>query len=451
MRLVWIKKLQRFAFLFPFLFSFLLLSTAVGQGGAAHAAAGAVQPALPLSSTAQRLYSSAKSDLLQLRILIRNGRAQSTVGSGFLIGKSNLVVTNYHVVSQIALEPESYVAEYADTNGRRGQVKLVAVDVLHDLAVVKIDRKGTGFFSIGDRPPLLRQGEYLYSLGNPLDLGFAISEGAYNGVISSGTNEKLMFTGPLNGGMSGGPCITAQGRVAGVNVSRRLDGESVSFLVPVRHVRELLKKAEALHTPPIDFSGVVAKQLLTHQSVMVDRLLAGPLNSKNLGKYRVPVLESNDVRCWGQSSRRPEQPYVSQQISCSMDSAVFVSDELETGHASIRHEVTRSTGLGALRFSSLATRAFQRESFGEHGERLLTDPACSEEFLANKSLSMRAVLCVRAYRKFSGLYDFSVLTATTDDNLVNLQSRLDAYGVSYENGLRVSRTFLESLAREKKR
>ena len=63
---------------------------------------------------------------------------------------------------------------------------------------------------------------------------------------------------------------------------------------------------------------------------------------------------------------------------------------------------------------------------------------------------MRAVLCVRAYRKFSGLYDFSVVTASTDENLAELQSRLDLRGVSYDNGLRFSRKFLESLDREKK-
>jgi serine protease Do len=54
------------------------------------------------STTAQKLYSSVRNDLLQLRILLRNGRAQSSVGSGFLIGTGNLVVTNYHVVSPCA-------------------------------------------------------------------------------------------------------------------------------------------------------------------------------------------------------------------------------------------------------------------------------------------------------------------------------------------------------------
>jgi hypothetical protein len=131
-----------------------------------------------------------------------------------------------------------------------------------------------------------------------------------------------------------------------------------------------------------------------------------------------------------------------------MESAIFVSGV--TDRADVDTSCIYSRTNCALRFSNMAAEAFKRENFGEHKDRRLTDPACTEQFLTNKSLPMRAVLCVSAYRKFAGLYDFSLLTATTDENLMNLQSRLDITGVSYENGLRVSRIFLESIGREKK-
>ena len=418
---------------------------------AAEAAAAADQTKLPPpSSTAQKLYRFAQNDLLQLRILLKNGRAQSTVGSGFLIGRSNLVVTNYHVVSQLALKPETYVGEYVDTRNRRGLVELLAVDLQHDLAVVRIDRPGSGYFKVPERPPVLRQGQYLYSLGNPLDLGFAISEGAYNGIIHRGFYDQLMFTGPINAGMSGGPCVLVDGRLAGVNVSKRLDGELVSFLVPIRFVRDLVKKAAALKKPPRDFNEIVGRQLLDHQTVMVDRLLSEPLTLKALGKYRVPVRESDQMRCWGESSDKPDSPYTVEQIRCAMESSVFVSNELRTGRVSISHEFTKSDKLGAWRFSELAAKAFKREGFGGRKDPGLTGPECTEAFVANGSLPMRAVLCVRAYRKFAGLYDFAVLTAATDEKVMNLQSRLDISGVSYQNGLRVSRSFLEAIGQEQK-
>ena len=429
----------------------LLLCESASAAQPAQPAAQPTPPEAPISapsSTAQKLYSMARNDLLQVRVLLKNGHAQASVGSGFLIGTSDLVVTNYHVVSEIAREPDTYTGEYIDTLGQHGSVELLAVDVLHDLAIVRINRHGDGFLNVPEPGLELKQGQYLYSLGNPLDLGFAISEGAYNGVITRGFSDQLMFTGPINAGMSGGPNVTDSGQVAGVNVAKRLDGELVSFLVPVRFVQDLLKKVAAQSsTPPHDFNAVVGEQLLQHQALMMDKLLETPLTLKTLGPYQVPVRESDQVRCWGHSTDKADNPYTVDQIQCAMESAIYVSDQLQTGQVSMRHQLMRSTSLGALRFSQLTSNSFKNESFGSSKDQRLTGPECTEHFVDNQTLSMRAVLCVRAYRKFAGLYDFSLLIASTDQNLLNLQSRLNARGVSYENGLRISRIFLDAIGR----
>ena len=288
--------------------------------------------ALPTpSSTAQKLYSAAKADLLQVRSLLKTGRTQSSVGSGFLVGTSNLVLTNYHVVSQFALDPDTYTGEWVDTAGQRGNIELLAVDVLHDLAVVRVNRYGTGYFKLGDKPVTLTQGQYLYSLGNPLDLGFAISEGSFNGVIARSFYEQLMFTGPINAGMSGGPSVTVDGAVAGINVSKRLDGELVSFLVPARYAQELLKKVDPEAKPPKDFTAIVAQQLLVHQKAMIDQLLEKPLSANS-----VPVRESEQMRCWGRSNDRDS--FQVEVTNCQMESSLFVSGSLQTGPVQIQHQ-----------------------------------------------------------------------------------------------------------------
>ncbi|QJD88879.1 trypsin-like peptidase domain-containing protein [Duganella dendranthematis] len=422
-----------------------------GTPPAASAAPGAdangdAAPLPPPSSAAQHLYASAKNDILQVRSLLKSGRTQSSVGSGFLIGTSNLVVTNYHVVSQFALDPDTYVGEWVDTSGQRGNVELLAVDVLHDLAVLRVSRNGTGFFKMPPQLARLTQGQYLYSMGNPLDLGFAISEGAYNGVIARSFYDQLMFTGPINSGMSGGPSVTADGSVAGINVSKRLDGELVSFLVPARYAQDILNKVETQQKAPTDFTAVVAGQLLAHQTAMVNQLLSSPLSLKPMGPYQVPVRESEQMRCWGRSNVKADKPFTVDDASCAMESAIFVSGSLQTGQIAIRHQFLRSAGLDKLRFAQLASASFRNEHFGSNKDSRLTGPNCTEDFVKNKDLPLRAVLCVRAYRKFAGLYDFALLTASTDQGLMSLQSRLDARGVSYENGMRLSRVFLDSLS-----
>jgi hypothetical protein len=368
-----------------------------------------------------------------------------------MVGTSNLVLTNYHVVSQMALDPDIYVGEYVDTGGNSGPVELLAVDVLHDLAVVRINRSGSGFFKVPERTVKLTQGQYLYSLGNPLDLGFAISEGSYNGVVTRSFYDQLMFTGPINAGMSGGPSVTGAGTVAGVNVSKRRDGELVSFLVPVKYAQELLRQVATQGAPPRDFNPLIGQQLLAHQRGMVDRLLARPLSIKSMGPYLVPVRESAQVRCWGRSNVKAEAPWTTDAISCAMEAAIYVSDSQQTGYVSMTHQYLRSASLHPLRFAFLATNTFRVDRLGTRKDTRLTGPSCTEQFVATPTLPLRAITCVRAYRKFQGLYNFTLLAASTDDSNASLQSRLDVAGVSYENGMRVTRAFLTSLGRTGRR
>lgn len=411
-------------------------------------------PAQP-SSTAQKLYAAAQQDLLQLRVLLKNGNSQSSVGSGFLIGTSNLVVTNFHVISQIALEPDTYFGEYKDTQGKSGAIELLAVDVLHDLAIVRIARNGTGFFNLphtasdSQQPPLesLSQGEKLYSLGNPLDLGFTISEGTYNGISARGFSDQLMFTGPVNPGMSGGPNVTADGQIAGVNVAHRRDGELVSFLVPAIYVQQLLAQVTSDMTPPGNFKPIIGEQLLQHQAVMVDTLLNKPFSSKQLGPYSVPVRESEQVRCWGNSDSSAQKAYTIASINCSMEAAIFVSGDLQTGHVAMRHQYARNRKLNSLQFAQLTSKMFSGQVFSTAKSDTITPAACTERFVAHNAISLRALVCAEAYHKFKDLYDFTLITASTDDSQMSLQSMINIQGVSYANGTRLIEQFMQGIDR----
>jgi len=408
------------------------------------------------SSTAQQLYATAQHDLLQLRVLLKNGNSQSSVGSGFLIGTSNLVVTNFHVVSQIALEPDTYFGEYKDTQGNSGAIELLAVDVLHDLAIVRVKPTGNGFFKVPRAheraPATLHQGQHLYSLGNPLDLGFTISEGTYNGVSSRGFSDQLMFTGPVNPGMSGGPNITATGELAGVNVAHRRDGELVSFLVPAIYVQALLEKVmgddeTVTLQPPTDFKPIIGEQLLQHQALMVDKLLEQPFNLKTLDNYRVPVRESDQVRCWGSATAEVKKPYSVSAINCSMESAIYVSEDIQTGHISMRHQYIHNKKLTTMQFAKLATSFYSNQVYSTAKSDTITSAQCAEDFIALKNMSLRALVCAEAYHQFAGLYDFTLTTASTDDSNSSLQSMMNIQGVSYENGVRLINEFMQRIER----
>ena len=78
----------------------------------------------------------------------------------------------------------------------------------------------------------------------------------------------------------------------------------------------------------------------------------------------------------------------------------------------------------------------------------VTTSRCTEEFIGNNSFSSRAVVCVEAYQKFAGLYNFLLITTSTDEPLMNLQSRLVINGTSYENGQKFISQFLKGLSKD---
>ena len=65
----------------------------------------------------------------------------------------------------------------------------------------------------GRRGAWVAQGERIYSLGNPLDVGFAVIEGTFNGLVDRSFYPTIFFAGSLNPGVSGGPTMDQEGRV----------------------------------------------------------------------------------------------------------------------------------------------------------------------------------------------------------------------------------------------
>lgn len=403
------------------------------------------------SRDASRIYARAKASIFQVRVLTSAGRSQVAVGSGFVVGVDGLAVTNYHVVSSLVLDPQRFVAQAVGTGGGTDDLEVLKVDVQNDLALIRLKTQR-------DWPPLpvelrdLNQGERLYSLGNPLDIGFAISEGSFNGVAIRPYYPQILFSGAINRGMSGGPAVDYTGRVVGVNVSKRLDGEQISFLVPARFVTTLVASAGDRRAQPTkdEFASDIAMQLREHQATMTDRLLAAPLALRALGPYRVPVTEAPGIRCWASDSPRPELLYETTRLSCVNQSAPYLQSSLTGAFISVQHDYYSSDRLASMQFLRVYSLGFGKESFGTYKSLHWTEPECTDSFVQRTGgggVPLRAVLCVRAMRKFEGLYDVALLTATTDDSHRGVITRMRATAVTLENGQRIARAFIDAMER----
>jgi serine protease Do len=398
----------------------------------------------PISSSAQRLYEQARHQLVQVRTLLSGQGSQASVGSGFFVGQEGLILTNYHVVSQLALQPERYRLTYAGVDGKQGALELLAFDAAHDLAVVRPVQKPVPApigMVLRPRAEPMNKGEHIYSLGNPLDVGFAVVEGTYNGLVERGFHPTVFFSGSLNPGMSGGPALDGEGRVMGVNVATRLDGQQVSFLVPAPFADELLSRASTSTPVKAAAYAELTRQLTVHQEDMTRRFMAQSWRSAGHARYKVPVPQEVFMRCWGNSSAPDSKGLEFERSECSMNQSVFISNGLYTGNLTTQHEIYDGRKLGPLRFARQYSRSFANEYFGGGTQR--TAAQCSERFIESGGLPLRAVLCLSAYKKLPGLYDMGVLVAAISDATTGMQGRFDAKGVSYANALKLAEFYLK--------
>lgn len=412
------------------------------------------EPAAPLATpevslSARKVYEQARSQLVQIRTVLKGQASQASVGSGFLVTAQGHIVTNFHVVSEAALKPAQHALVYVTADGREAPLQILMLDVRHDLALLKVADAGTappgGFDALRFRDPAqpLAQGERIYSLGNPLDVGFAVVEGNYNGLVRRSFYPQIFFAGSLSGGMSGGPALDQAGRVIGINVARRVDGEQVSFLVPGDLAEALL--ARGRDAPPLTTPAwpLLAEQLMAHQAVLTERFIAQGWKLATHPHYKVPVPKDLFMRCWGRSEVSRTGGLDFERSDCEMDTRLFVGD-FTLGALSVRHESYDGRKLGTLRFTSRYAQSFQNEGFERLPAAHQTRPQCHEDFIERDGLPLRAVVCLRAYRKLPKLYDVSVLVATLDQSQAGVQGRFDAEGVSYPNAMRLSQHYLEA-------
>lgn len=408
--------------------------------------ASAASSASSLSASAKRIYDQSRLQLLQVRTLLKGQDSQSSVGSGFIVSDKGLLITNYHVVSQYALEPERYRLRFATTDGLEGPLELLDIDVRHDLALLRLPanspaNRGALHFRSPEQP--LTKGERIYSMGNPRDVTFAVVEGNFNGLVERAFDPLIYYAGSINPGMSGGPVLDDEGLVVGINVSAMVFAEQMSFLVPGQDAAALLKrsgnKTQALPTPAWP---TLTQQVLAYQDDLTKRFLAQPWRDGGHERYRLPMPQEQFMRCWGGNTASEAKGVKTESTRCRMEHNLFIRDSLRLGYLDFEQYRMDGQNVGTWRFAQAYSRRFAMNSNMVPGKER-TAPQCKESFVDSHGIPLRSVVCMNAYKKLKGLYDLSILVATVDHDQQGVQGQFEANGVSFDNALKLSTHYLE--------
>lgn len=393
------------------------------------------------SENARDVLSRARPAVIQIKGFFGSNTAQAFHGTGFAVVEDGVFMTNYHVVAQQVQFPDKYRLEYRTPEGKTGNITVLAIDVRHDLAVVRAAGHAPAPLKL--ESAALAKGERAYSVGFPLDVGLTITEGVSNGRVEDSFDPRIHYSGAINGGMSGGPAFNAAGNVIGVNVSGYRFEQLVSFLVPAEHAQALLERSLRQKPGAGGLNKEVQTQMRAHATELLGALKGEVLTQPASG-YRLPAKLAPFIDCNASGDPAPGQPVQIVRINCAAKAGLYVQQGLYSGDLKYSHFVLSTDKLDAWRFAHQLSEL--ASATGAYGSRRHVGPfSCNNSNVRLKGFDASVMVCVRGYRKLEGLYDFTVRVSSLNASKRGFASHLDMYGLDFDAGMAFIRRYVDAM------
>lgn len=177
---------------------------------------------------------------------------QAGTGSGLILSEDGQILTNAHVVEG------AQTVTVTLNNGNTFAGKVMGIDQMTDIAVVKIEAKNLPIPPFANTQDLI-PGEWVVAIGNPMGLDHTVTVGIISALDRTSSevgvpDKRVKFIqtdAAINPGNSGGPLLNALGQVIGINTAIRPNAQGLGFAIPIQTAQniaqQILTKGKAQH------------------------------------------------------------------------------------------------------------------------------------------------------------------------------------------------------------
>ena len=169
---------------------------------------------------------------------------QQGQGSGFILNKEGLILTNNHVIEN------AQRVEVTLYDKHKYKAQVVTVDKGHDLALLKIDAPNLLPATLAETSTGLTVGQYVYAIGTPFGLTGTMTRGIISAIrpVRSPTgnliDDAIQTDASVNPGNSGGPLLNSKGEVIGITTMIASNGadqsSGIGFAIPINTAKAVL-------------------------------------------------------------------------------------------------------------------------------------------------------------------------------------------------------------------
>ena len=209
----------------------------------------------------------------------------SNIGTGFIVDPNGIIITNQHVVSDT-----SSTYKVITNDGKEYEVIEILRDDSNDIAVLKVDATSLPSLDLGNSDTLL-VGQTVIAIGNPLgEYAGSVTTGVISGVNRSVTTSSGWFgsttkvyedviqtDAAVNPGNSGGPLISSEGKVIGVNFATTSNADNISFALPINRVKQRLDEYRTYGKFIKPYVGISYQMISEYEAMYYKDVVAGAL------------------------------------------------------------------------------------------------------------------------------------------------------------------------------